>query len=111
MSDFVREYLLDEHLDDYTKLGDGTLVGAIAALNELAAKVPAERLGSVQFQFDDCGYGESSMYLKIWYERPKTAEELIAEKAEAERQLEGMRLQQERRERATLKALKEKYGE
>jgi len=107
MSDFVREYLLDTYLDDYTKLGDGTLVGAIAALNELATKVPAERLGSVQFQFDDCGYGESSMYLKIWYERPKTVEELAEEQKLAVDRADYLRSEELR----TLARLKEKYGE
>lgn len=115
MSDFVRVDLLDLYLyDEKEKLGDGTLVGAIATLTNLLSSVPIERHGSVQFEIEhEGGYYDSSgsATIKAWYERPKTAEEFEAERLEAERHRAGMARQQEMRERAALAALKAKYGE
>jgi hypothetical protein len=111
VSDFVRVVLLDEYLYDHTKLGDGTLLGAIAKLNELAAMVPSERLASVRFEFEDRGYNETSMHLKIWYDRPKTTTELVAEEAKRTEQARQYRLRIEAEEREVLAKLKEKYGE
>lgn len=116
MSDFVRVELLDLSVygDDKEKLGDGTLIGAIKTLNDLLSKVPEERHGSVQFEIEhDAGYYDSgsTVSVRVWYERPKTAEEFEAERLEAERQRAGMARQQEMRERQQLAALKAKYGE
>src|SRR5215217_1745167 len=115
MSDFVRVEILDVYMsgDDKEKLGDGTLVGAIATLTKLLSSVPSERQGSVQFEIEsDSGYYDSGSHttVKAWYERPKTAEEFEAERLEAERQQAGMARQQEMRERQQLAALKAKYG-
>ncbi len=70
MSDFVRVELWNESLSYGENLGDGSLIGAITKLNELAQKVPADRLPSVRFEFEDDGYEDENYKHKIWYERP-----------------------------------------
>lgn len=106
----VRTYLWKENAQWGSDLSeDGTLVGAISKLSALLESVPVEHREGVRFELDDDDYGGSSVYLKIWYDRPQTPEEIEAERAAEEHRAAARKEHQEKIEREALAALRVKY--
>lgn len=101
-----RVELYKKHIESGYGLPD-TLSALKEWVDSIVEKVPAEYLDKTFVKMIDYGYGESLLFLEIYYERPMTAEE-IAEESEQHAKYEE---EQRQNEIAQFEKLRAKYGD